>query len=55
MLAVKKTDRVLDQLYISPSAQRRGVGKALLRRYGRSARRLHAKYRVAQFWRARLL
>ena len=30
MLAVKKTERVLDQLYILPSFQRRGAGKALL-------------------------
>ena len=32
MLAVKKAERVLDQLYISPSTQRQGIGKLLLKR-----------------------
>ena len=32
MLAVKRAERVLDQLFISPSVQRRGVGKLLLKR-----------------------
>ena len=32
MLAVSKDERVLDELYIAPSMQRKGVGKLLLRR-----------------------
>ena len=32
MLAVKKAERVLDQLYISPSVQRQGIGTLLLKR-----------------------
>ncbi|ULA59749.1 MAG: hypothetical protein LZF60_160077 [Nitrospira sp.] len=30
MLALKKSDAIVDQLFILPSAQRRGLGKLLL-------------------------
>lgn len=32
MLAVNKAERILDQLFVSPSMQRRGIGKTLLKR-----------------------